>query len=440
MKVGAVFLISSRLLFGRRGSGGGGAAGRSLRSAIIGIALSLLPLVVILELADGMIEGIMSRYVELENYHYSAEYPSALDLEEMEAAAARLRRQGGVDSAYVERRGAGVAMKGLLRNGVELRAIDPAMLSSDPAFRRLMRVEAGRLELPDRNSALVGSALAGKLGLEVGDSLSLLSLRGTGGGRTVPRLSNLRVTGIISSGYQEMDALWLLVPLELGYGILGPDSSRAFIGIKAEGGASSPEGWGEPPLQSELRRALGPGWMVEHWSSSLDSTYRSLLTMKSLLLFISAMILTVAAVNVSSAVLMMVIERRSDIAVLKGIGASQAGITLAFTAAGAFIGLVAVAAGMALGIFLAVNVNQGIALLDSTVNAILSLNARLLGVSAEPFRLLDPGLYLVDIPIRLDYRELTGAACLAVFLSAFAAWVPARRTRFIPPLELLRRA
>jgi lipoprotein-releasing system permease protein len=430
MMAGGLFFFASRLLFGKKDSGSRNGAGKGMRGAVAGIALSLVPLVVVFELANGMIEGIMTRNVELSSYHVQAEAPSDIGLEDLRAAADRARDDEDVAFAFAERQGLGVALGPKDRGGASIRAIEPAMLA-----------EEGALSLPDRNSAILGSALAEKLGVGAGDRVSLLTLRSGSSGRQGPRLSSFKVSGVVSSGYQEIDALWFIIGLDYGSGLLSRESQRAFVGIKLEGGMGGAEGGAEPTYYPGLRAALGSEFELVHWSSLLEPTRKSLLTTKTLLILIAALIVIVAAVNVSSAVIMLVIERRQDIAVLKSMGASQAGVTAVFTAAGAFIGVMATALGTAAGLFMSVNINANIRILDAFINAFISLFALLRGVEAPPFVLLDPRYYLAEIPVRIEFPELLAAGCAAILLSAFAAWVSAQwRTKSIPPLEVLRRA
>jgi lipoprotein-releasing system permease protein len=441
MMIGKLFFFASRLLFGKKDSGSRNGAGKGMRGAVAGIALSLVPLVVVFELADGMIEGIMTRNVELSSYHIQASAPSDIGLEDLKAAAVRARGDEDVAFAFAERQGLGVALGPEDRGGASIRAIEPAMLAEDPAFARLIEVRQGSLSLPERNSAILGSALAEKLGVRAGDRVSLLTLRSGISGRQGPRLSSFKVSGVVSSGYQEIDALWFIIGLDYGSSLLSRESQRAFVGIKLKGGMGGAEGGIEPGYYPGLRAALGKEFELVHWSSLLEPTRKSLLTTKTLLILIAALIVIVAAVNVSSAVIMLVIERRQDIAVLKSLGASQSGVTAVFTAAGAFIGVLATALGTAAGLFMSVNINANIRILDTAINVLISLYARMRGVEASPFVLLDPRYYLVEIPVRIEFPELLAAGCAAIFLSAFAAWASAQwRTKSIPPLDVLRRA
>jgi len=171
--------------------------------------------------------------------------------------------------------------------------------------------------------------------------------------------------------------------------------------------------------------------------------YKTFETTKNLLLFIMILIVLVASVNISSALVMLVIEKNHEIAILKSTGASPAGITRAFVATGFVIGAVGTAGGMGLGLLAAVNINAVIAGLQWLINAVVALWQLVLSPfvheSAIHVTLLSTSYYLDRIPIRLDWQDLGVIAFLSIFLSTVAAWFPARRAGAIRPIEVMRR-
>jgi lipoprotein-releasing system permease protein len=440
MSFSSIFLLAGRFLFGKRGTGGNSTAKRSLRGAILGIACSLIPLVVVMELADGMIEGIMRRFIELGSYHAQAIPQERASVGQLLAAAKRAKALPGVFDAYAEMRGVGIAISGSKRTGAEIRAVEPRLFTENPAYKELISLRSGALSLSKKNSALLGAALAKKLGLQTGDRVNILTTRVSSSGNLIPRLTPFIVEGIISSGYQELDALWFFIPLAEGYRILPFENSLAFVGVNASKIVSPSIFNSDPKTYADIGSNLDAGWLdFRPWYRILESQYQSLLLTKRLLYLITALIVIVACVNVYQAVVMLVIERRQEIAILKGIGASAGGITLAFTLSGAFIGFVAMAIGLAAGIFFAVNVNASISIAESAMNHVRAADSFVRGLPFEPLRLLDPEYYLEKIPIRLNIAELLVAAYATIILSAFAAYIPARGAGKTSPLEVMRK-
>ncbi|NBF41257.1 MAG: FtsX-like permease family protein, partial [Spirochaetes bacterium] len=173
------------------------------------------------------------------------------------------------------------------------------------------------------------------------------------------------------------------------------------------------------------------------------SRYMSFRTTKNLLVFIMALIVVVAAVNISSSLVMLVLEKQSEIAILKSIGASPAGIRRVFVLAGFFTGVLGAALGLAVGLALAVNINgvlAGIeALADWIQGGVYLLLSPVVDDVPRSLNVFHSEFYLETIPITVDPAQLFAVAALTVLLATLAALVPAYRAGRIRPLEVMRR-
>jgi lipoprotein-releasing system permease protein len=427
-----------------------------LLGSILGIALSLVPLIVVMEVADGMIEGITRRYLEVGTYHAQVLLPMA-DASALQAEAEALRSQPGVRYALVEQQGLGLAAGPKGRSAVTIRAVPADLYAQDEGFRRYFRMEAGAFDLASAGSLLLGRELAGRLGVGVGDRLRLLTLRGSdrgsaiaapkalgslqASGRGLPLVSNFTVRGIFSTGYQELDKLWVYVPLTAAGRLLGESGGERFIGLKLDDPFRG--------LERRLSRLRLPEEaQVYSWYQLEKASYKSFQTTRALLLFIMALIVAVAAVNVSSSRVRVVLEKTQEIAMLKAMGAGPWEIGLAFTVTAAATGLAGTALGLALGALVAVNINALLAELERILNLagraaffLLSPFLPLLHLPPPPaVRLFNAEFYLEKIPVTLSFRELAAVAAATMLLAILAAWLPARRASAIRPLEVLRRA
>jgi lipoprotein-releasing system permease protein len=422
--------LGLRHLFGRRRR-----PSPHLLGSVLGIALSLVPLIVVLEVADGMIEGITRRYLEVGTYHAQVVLPLASG-EELARAAEAVRAQPGVRYALVEQQGLGLAAGRTGRSAVTIRAVPADLYQQDEGFRRYFRMEAGSFDLSSPGGLLVGRDLAGRLGVGVGDRLRLLTLRGRG--RSLPLVSTFTVRGIFSTGYQELDKLWVYVPLAAAGRLLGEFGGDRFIGLKLDDPFTG--------LERRLARLdLPEEAEVYSWYQLEKASYKSFQTTRALLLFIMALIVAVAAVNVSSSLVMVVLEKTPEIAMLKAMGAGPPAIGLAFTITALATGLAGTALGLVLGAVVAVNINALLAGLERVLNlaslAGFALLSPLLGLPRPPaIRLFNAEFYLERIPISLSVRELAVIAAATMLLAVLAAWLPARRAGRIRPLEVLRRS
>jgi lipoprotein-releasing system permease protein len=426
------------LFFARRMLRGRGGTARYLRGAVAGIALSLVPLIVVMEVSTGMIEGITARLLEVGTYHLQC--PVAPDtpparLEELAVVAARVP---GVVAAVPERQGTAMLVSPTGAAGVSLRCVPPDIFSRDPGFRSYVAITAGRGALAGP-AVLLSSALAASLGVGPGQTLSAITTwSGDLGGP--PRITPLTVSGVYETGYQELDRTLAYVSLETGARILSPRAARSLVGVKV----------GDPfgnlaPVQKALAAALGTGQRIATWDQIEYARLASFRTTKALLLFIMALVVVVASVNVSSAVLMIVFERRLDLGILKSVGAPPRPLTRAFLVTGFLTGLLGTVIGIVAGLLVAVNINQVIAGLNGLVNGVLaavSFLVRGFDPAFTPFgafTLFNKAYYLSSIPVRIAPAEVAAAATAALLLSGLASWLPAARAARTSPLEVLRK-
>jgi lipoprotein-releasing system permease protein len=427
-------------------------------SAVAGIALSMIPLILVMEMADGMIRGITARYIETGTYHLQAYPGAAIDLKGLRKAAEELRGVPGITSVSPEHRGVGLLSAAGGKSGVQVRAVPPELLDRDRGFGEYLSVEAGSFDITDENGIVLGRYLAEELGVSPGEEVRLLTVRSLEGRSFLPRVSRFTVTGVVSTGYQELDRLWAFLNLERGLRVLPPENSDTYLGLKMEHPYALQQNLFGSPLPSledyrtesaagvtlrEVTDTLGYDWRVYSWYNLERSRYVSFRTSRNLLLFIMMLIVIVASVNVSSTLVMLVVEKEQEIAFLRTLGAHPMLIQQIFLAAGGLIGVAGVALGTLLGVTLAINVNELLLALEQLVNIVVgfarSLAAPAGAAAGERILLFSQEYYLERVPISLDPLELATLSALAMALSVIAAVVPARRSVQVYPLELLRR-
>ncbi|MDR1100108.1 MAG: ABC transporter permease, partial [Treponema sp.] len=332
MKSRAGFFIALRYLWGRAREGG-----RYLRGAAAGIAVSLIPIIVTLIVADGMIRGITDRYLELGTGHLQVY--NFLEPENLEYAAGAARELPGFRGAWPEQRGLGVLVGKGGKTGATIRALDPSFWGDGGSEKYLVTL-AGNSRPESERDVLLGEGLASSIGAAVGDTIRIMTIRISGDGRNIPRMTPFTVRGIVSSGYREMDALWCITTLEGGQRLFPRGFSSSSLIIKIDDPYRNAD-----DAVYELYPLVGSGYGVYTWKDLQRSQYSSYESTRQLLLFIMALIVIVAAVNVSSATSMLVIERQRDIAVLKAAGAGTKGISGIFLWGSFLTGLTGAVAG-----------------------------------------------------------------------------------------------
>jgi lipoprotein-releasing system permease protein len=420
VKSGPAFFIALRYLLGRAREGG-----RYLRGAAAGIALSLIPIVVTLIVADGMIRGITDRYLELGTGHlqvYNHFYPG-----EIEEAAEVLRKLPGVRGVWAEQQGVGVLVGPQGKTGATIRAVDPSFWEQGAA-QDYLETLSGAVRLESPQEVLLGEELARTAGLEEGDTVRIMTVRLNEDGRNIPRLMPFTVKGIVSSGYRELDSLWCIMSYEAGRQFLSSRLTVPYLIVKI----TDPYRRANEAVMS-FYQELGMGFGIYTWKELQRSQYSSYESTKQLLLFIMAIIVVVAAVNVSSATSMLTIERSRDIAIFKAFGVGPGETERIFICASLLTGLLGAVLGITLGLLIGIHINPLIRGLEALMGFFLSLFHR------DQVRILDPGYYLQDIPIIIDWTTVFLIGLFTVLCSILASWLPARRAGKISPIALLQR-
>ncbi|WP_461248238.1 ABC transporter permease, partial [Treponema sp. R6D11] len=171
-------------------------------------------------------------------------------------------------------------------------------------------------------------------------------------GRQLPSTTSFVVKGIVSCGYNELDALWCIISFEGGKRALSPEQSSFSMIVKIDDPYKKADSF-----MYTLYEDLDPGCTIYTWKDLLRSQYSSYESTRQLLLFIMALIVIVAAINVSSSTSMLALERNRDIAILKVSGANVKGVTNIFLWGSFLTGVIGAVLGILLGLLIGVNIN-----------------------------------------------------------------------------------
>jgi lipoprotein-releasing system permease protein len=275
---------------------------------------------------------------------------------------------------------------------------------------------------------LLGESLAASIGVETGDTVRLMTIRAGSDGRNIPRMAPFTVSGIVSSGYHELDALWCIITRDGGQRILDHGLSSSSLIVKIDNPYSDVD-----DMCWEMYSVLGVGYNAYTWRDLLSSQYSSYESTRQLLLFIMALIVIVAAVNVSSATSMLVIERQRDIAVLKVTGANEKGVTGIFLWGSLLTGFCGAVIGISAGLLLGCFINPIIRSLENFLSFFSVM------FSGSEVKILDPGFYLEAIPVIIDWFAVLLIGCFTILCSVIASLIPAWRAGRLKPMELLRK-
>ncbi|MDR2842279.1 MAG: ABC transporter permease [Spirochaetaceae bacterium] len=419
-----LLFVAMRYLLGRSKKGS-----RYLLGAAAGIALSLIPIIVTLIVADGMIRGITDRFMELGTGHLQI-WPYRNDVlfdSRLELAKEKVSKIKEVLGVWEEKQGLGIIVTAKGKAGTTIRALDP-MSWEDSGSEKYLTVISGDSGIQNEDDVLLGEALAKSVGAEVGKTLRIMTIRTNEDGKNIPRLKVYKVRGIVSSGYHDLDSMWCIINLEAGEKLFQDNNCYTFLTVKIDDPYNSAD-YVKAKIDFELNGKFG----IYTWKELQQSQYKSYESTRQMLILIMALIVLVASVNVSSATSMLVIERQRDIAVLKSFGVYPAETRKIFLWASFLTGITGAAAGITAGLFVGYNINQIIHMLENFINFWTKL------FNGSHVRILDPDFYLETIPIVVDTKTVFFIAVFTVICSLVASLFPSIRAGRTKPIELLRK-
>lgn len=441
-------LYAARIFFSRPGAERSNGK-RSLLGAMMCIGISLVPLVAVLVISQGMIDGITGRMIGLSSQDLQvrvSSYSEEIDsLENMDAFSERLADVDGVLGVIPEMQGMALAAGNGIRTGSTVRAVRKNIFSDVKSFSSLFKIVEGTASLDGERNAVLCEKIAQTLGVHAGDKVSLISINKIGE-TMVPKMREFTVEGIVSSGYQELDALWIFIPLETGYDFLSIKSSQFIFGLVTED-PFAPSLMKIKAAVSRNIRGMDSYPAVEQsrvytWNELNAAEYENFASTKILLLLIMLLIVLVASVNISSALVMVVMERRREIAILKSMGASEEGIKMSFVLVGFAAGAGGTLIGIPLGLLAAVNINPLINIMEKMVNICAKFVYLISRGELDSFssvKLLDPAYYLQDIPVSVPFGHLLLITAGTLVLSLVVSIIPAAKAGREKPLDTLRK-
>lgn len=382
--------------------------------SVAGIGLGVAALIVVLSVMNGFQQELRSRILGVASHVQLVGFP----LQDWQAALAVAESDPDVRAGapYVEGQGM-LSHAGNVR-GVGVRGILPQAESEVSEIAGHMRSGSLADLLPGSFRVVLGKDLARAIGARVGDEVVLITPQGnvTPAG-VVPRVRALRVTGIFEMGMYDYDANLALMNIDdarriyrLGDAVSGVRLRLSDLFLARE-------------VTARLGQQLSPGVLVTDWTRQHANFFRAVQMEKTVMFVILTLIVAVAAFNIVSTLVMMVAEKRADVAILRTLGAAPASIRHIFMAQGVLLGCVGTLVGVTVGVLVALNVENIVPAIEELLGTKF--------LAADVY-------YISDLPSRLELGDVITVAGVSLLLSFLATLLPAHNASRTPPAEALR--
>ena len=383
-------------------------------ASLSGIGLGVAALIVILSVMNGFESELRTRLLSI-GAHASLSSPAG-GIADWPALAARVAAQPGVDATapFTSLEGMLASSNSNLSPAV-VRGIVPEEEAGVSQLEQLVTVGSLGDLRPGAQRIILGRFLAARLGLGVGDQVTLLA-PAVEDGRLTPRLAGFVVSGLFQAGVQEHDVGLALIHLEEASRLKGLGARPESLGIRLQ----------DPLAADQLREAMQrdePGLEYTDWTLQNQSYFRAINIEKIMMTVLLMLIVAVAAFNVVASLTMTVTDRHKDIAILRTHGLEAGRVARIFVIQGSILGVAGTAIGVALGVVLAANVETIVPWLEMTFN----------------FRIMPGDVYYVtEIPSEIHLADLILVPALALAVAVGATIYPARRAAAVEPAEALR--
>jgi lipoprotein-releasing system permease protein len=310
--------------------------------SVLGVTVGVMALVIALALMTGLQQEVRDRIVG-SNPHVFVWKVGGIDDERAELdALSRVPEVVGAAPA--------VLGKALVRSEagqafITVKGIDPAREPQVTEIGPAMRT--GRLEAlaePDGAGIVIGADLATQLGVAVGDRVQLVTSEGTTSPLSgwIPRRRSMTVLGTFSLGLFEFDSTYGFVAMDTARRLFNRDQVE-LIQLRVS------DMWRAPQVAAAVEAVMGPSYATEHWQAMNRSLFSALWVEKVAISLTIGLIVMVAALNIIASLVLLVMEKHRDIAILKTMGASARSVMLIFMTQGLIIGLVGTAVGASAG-------------------------------------------------------------------------------------------
>jgi lipoprotein-releasing system permease protein len=385
-------------------------------TSVLGIALGVTALITVLSVMNGFeaelrerILGMTShatatgKYGQLDNWQELDQklkgYPH------VEGSAPFITGQVMINA---DRRVSGTMLNGILPE-YEAKVSDVANKMKAGQLSNLVAGEYG---------IVLGVELANYLGVAMGDKITVISpqINSTPAG-IVPRMRRFTIVGVFQVGMYEYDRNMALINIDDAAKLFRMDAAVSGLRIKLD------DLFNAPKITHTLATALADEYQVSDWTLAHSNFFRAIQTEKRVMFIILLLIVAVAAFNIVSTLVMVVTDKRGDIAILKTQGLTSPAIMGIFMVLGSIIGIVGTALGTLGGVVLALNV-------ETIVPAIEKL-FQVQFMAADVY-------YISELPSKLVWADVYAIAGMAFFLSLLATIYPAWQASRINPAEVLR--
>ena len=409
------WLVGLRYTRAGKGSGRSGFISFISLISVAGIGLGVAALIIVLSVMNGFQKQVTDRMLSV--LAHIEVFDQRGDMPQWREAERQALRNPAVLAAAPFVESQGLLQKNGAMRPVVIRGVLPEAERKVSQVASTMRQGSFDSLAPGSFNIVLGYGLAAGLNVQVGDKVTMLLAQAqTTPAGMLPRMRSFTVSGIFESGHMEFDT---------GMAFIGLEDAQKMERLGAPAGLRLrvADMYRAPQVAAELEKSMSSELTMRDWSELNKVWFGAVQTEKKMMFIILTLIVTVAAFNLVSTLVMTVTDKQPDIAILRTLGASPRSIMKIFMVQGAVAGLLGTALGVGGGVLVALN-----------IDVIVPFIEQLLGV-----QFLSKDIYQFSaVPSDLRWPDVASIGVVAVLLSFAATVYPSWSASRVKPAEALR--
>jgi lipoprotein-releasing system permease protein len=386
--------------------------------SVLGVMIGVMTLNVVMAVMTGFEETLRDRLLGI-NAHIAL-LKSGDQLSEYEELLQQVIKQEGVVAASPAIYGQVMLTSGSRVSGVVVRGVDPDRVNAVVDLQRYMKQgsiaglkQQNPVQLQDRTimlpGVIMGERLAAQLGVFVGSPIQVVSPLGSPTAiGVIPKVRRFVVTGLLNTGMSEIDSTLVFMGLDDAQKFFELGNAVSNIEIRVDDVNQSRE------IADRIQLQLGFPYITEDWTRLWPNLFSALQLEKTVYFLVLLLMVLIGAFNIISTLVMVVMEKRKDIAILMSMGATRASIRKIFLLKGFIIGIVGTTLGLLLGLLVCTLIAQ------------------------YRFELPKDVFLISTVPVRIYFSNFMIVTVASFIVCLLASIYPARQASKLDPVEIIR--
>ncbi|ACK74787.1 ABC transporter permease [Borreliella burgdorferi] len=387
----------------------------------ISLSLVMIPLIIVYYMSSNIMTSTINKYIESEGFSMQIEYNETNRTHYLKDRLGLLKKKHNYKDLnyFFEKRTYGIIGNNK-KQGVLIRAIENKFILENKSIKLIK----GTKNLK-KDSILISNQIKNKLNLNLNEKIDIL-IPNTKNDKIMPRIKKFNISGIIETGLKDIDNNLVLISFE-NENLMSKKFSKSIIGLKTNSNSIKNNEILKQNLETEFQE-----FQIKTFYELYSNKYNNLDISKKLLIFIMALIIIFASINISSSLSMLIFENKKKIAILKSIGMNNLNIKIIFLLISLTLSTIFCGIGIIIGNYLTLKISYLINFIDNILNFFLKI------FGEENSEILNSEYYVSEFQIHLSLSFSLTLLGLYMLINILTTLIPLNIVSNLKEKEILR--